>query len=287
MTLLIGEPHKKFSLYWPISGKKVAIDSVKLAPHWNYYVENDCFIGGAPLFSYLIQLDGTVIKRELGIQVKKHNPPISYQKEIYRNLRFVAITDKGRLRLGKHELLCSNGTLKLQSNNLASATVKSWTDSSFPGMFKFEDGSVIHHDRNGMLTLISSNKELPKIYIPCVLGSALAAATETTFTGDRYYRMEPKKELFFDDKNFMKIQAIKSVKNVLGLGLKEAKLSVDRGYVVTDSHSKLIQLQDELDQLSVDSTIRQRGIIQDVIKPGDFYQKYIQAFINQICSHGN
>lgn len=288
ITVLVAEPNKTFSLFWPATGKRVPIDdSFKPATYWKYFAEKDYFVGGAPLFSYLIQLDGSVTKRESGFKAKLRNPPISYHKQIYRNLREVRITSSGKLCFGKHELDCVRETLLFRLPNTAKASREINSDNSIPGEFQFEDGSTVYHNRNGMLTLVSSNKDIPRIYIPCVLGSALGVATEKYFTGDRYYRREWRNELLLDLKTDEKLKAIKLIKEQLGIGLKEAKQSVDKGIVVSDNFYNLQYLEDELLLLSIKSTLKRRGLKQLDMKPDEFYQKYIQAFIDQIRSHGN
>lgn len=288
VTVLLAEPHKTVSLYWPDTGKKVQIETnFKLNSTWNYFVVSDYFIGSSPLVSYVIKLDGSVTKTESVFNVKKRNLPISYQKQVYRNLKHIIISGSGRLCFGKHELFCRNGTMKLQMSNIPLASTQITADSSIPGVFQFHDGSEIHHNQNGMLTLVSSNKDLPKIYIPCVLESALGAATESIFTGDRYYRMEWRDELVLDVETDEKLTAVKLTKELLGISLKKAKESIDKGIVVSDNYIKLQNLQDDLHDHSIESTIKHRGLNQHLIKPDEFYQKYIQAFIDQIVSHGN
>ncbi len=289
VTLLVAEPGKMYSLIWLDTGKKVPIESeFKMDNYWNYFVKNGCFIGGAPLFSYVIRLDGSVSKKKSGINVKNRNPPISYEKQIYRNLKQVVISQNGRLRFGKHELSCLNGYFRIQMSTDTPNSSKITANSSSPELFTFNDGSYIQHNRNGMLTLVSSNNELPKIFIPCVLNSALGVATDSIFSGERYYRIEPREELVFTEARFTSKETVQLTMELLNINLYEDKFSLStNGVVSADNSNKLYSLKKKLANIDVESTIRSRGLTQVTMAPSEFYQKYIQAFIDQILSHGN
>ncbi|BEV06044.1 hypothetical protein [Chryseobacterium gambrini] len=53
--------------------------------------------------------------------------------------------------------------------------------------FTFEDGSEVITDHRGMLTFISSNKNIPTFYMPSVNYGFMALATEKEFGGSEYY----------------------------------------------------------------------------------------------------
>lgn len=53
--------------------------------------------------------------------------------------------------------------------------------------FTFEDGSEVITDHRGMLTFISSNKNIPTFYMPSVHYGFMALATEKEFGGSEYY----------------------------------------------------------------------------------------------------
>jgi len=284
-VVLVAEPRNFFALIWPNTGKRVPINSYfKLNKSWKYYTEKDYFTVDS---SYKIHLDGSVTASEGMFQIKKKNPPISYPKPIYVNLNRVIISPIGRLCFGKHELFHKNGTLMLRLLASPPAPIKIAADALVAGVFQFPDGSKIHHNKNGMLTLVSSNRELPNVYFPCVLGNALGAATTATFTGDPYYRMDQRNELFFDDENFMRADAITLIQTILVVRLESASQIVEKRVATSDDHSKLQYLQEKLGEKGINTTLKQRGLSQTLLPPDQFYLKYIQPFIDQIIAHGN
>lgn len=89
------------------------------------------------------------------------------------------------------ELIISNFTLELQAENVYSL-VKSPQHIQMLAIqdknkFTFGDGSEIITDNRGMLTFISSNKNIPTFYIPSTHYGYLAIATEKEFGGSEYY----------------------------------------------------------------------------------------------------
>jgi hypothetical protein len=89
------------------------------------------------------------------------------------------------------ELIISNFTLEMRSENVYSL-VKSPQHIQMLAIqdknkFTFGDGSEIISDNRGMLTFISSNKNIPKFYIPSTHFGYLAIATEKEFGGSEYY----------------------------------------------------------------------------------------------------
>jgi len=165
------------------------------------------------------------------------------------------------------------------------STDKIETRQTAQGIFRFPDGSTIEQNRNGMLTLISSNKAIPKIYIPCVLNTSLGIATEDMFAGNPYYQMKYKVELLLNNITDNKLILVKLIKAKLGISLKQAKEMVDTSIISSTDGKKMVFLETELKQRKVSYAIRKRGQLQRVIKPGDFYKMYIQEFINHIVNH--
>lgn len=89
------------------------------------------------------------------------------------------------------ELIISNFTLELQAENVYSL-VKSPQHIQILAIqdknkFTFGDGSEIITDNRGMLTFVSSNKNIPTFYIPSTHYGYLAIATEKEFGGSEYY----------------------------------------------------------------------------------------------------
>ena len=286
-TLLVSEHHKEMYLVETNTDKRLPVEGViKSDNNWKYYTDGNYFICGTTHLSYTIHLDGTSEKRDATLfKIDQYNHPTYYTKQIFRNLKSVSISLKGKLRFGKHELILNGRNLKLQNYNFSSDPVKLVSDASHLGLFKFNDGSHILHNRNGMLTLVSSSEDIPNIFLPCVLSSTLAVATENSFAGDHYYRMDLREELFFDGEIINKSEAEYLTQTILGIHSDEAKMSINKGIVTCDKNDDLYRLQKALSESGIKTTIKKRGLEQELISATDFYKKYIQSFIDQILSH--
>lgn len=286
VTILVLEPKKVFSLIWPATGKRVLVDDTfMLYSNWRYRVDNEWFVGGSSSVSYTIHLDGSVKKGVGGIEFETlRERPVAPMKQVYRNLTKVAISKNGFLNIGKHKLMCKDHRIFIK-HDLAQDPDEIIAVSSENSTFQFRDGSYVKHNRVGMLTLVSSNTGIPNIFFPCILDTTLGAATEGLFAGVRYFRFELKAELFFKFPVTQKLTITKLVKNELGIGLKEAKYMVDQEVIVSDNENDLIGLQEALSEMAIETSIAKRGIDQEEMKSTLFYNKFIQAFIDQIRNH--
>ena len=125
------------------------------------------------------------------------NMPLS----ILKNTKSLFINEKGNLVLNdKHELMMNPyGIFKLELN---SSQVKTIQAQQTNYGFSFEDGSKVYIDRAGVLIMESSDTSLPKIYVPLVLDSSLAMATDNDFAGNEYYLPTASPLLRLDPRTF-------------------------------------------------------------------------------------
>lgn len=70
--------------------------------------------------------------------------------------------------------------------------------------FVFPDGSEVHVDKKGMVTLISSDASIPEFYIPTSLSFFICLASKTEFAGNNY---------FYKEDNALNIISIDEFKN--------------------------------------------------------------------------
>ncbi|KYP15344.1 hypothetical protein [Flavihumibacter sp. CACIAM 22H1] len=106
---------------------------------------------------------------------------------ILKKLKTVAISASGEIFLNSNKLIKENGFYKIvTAGNYASPTLTYgiWKDEN---RHEFRDGSSITLHRSGMLLLTSSNKTLPTIFLPTVLGVPIAAVANNDFTGTSYF----------------------------------------------------------------------------------------------------
>lgn len=107
---------------------------------------------------------------------------------LLKNIRAVELSINGNLLFnGKHELLLnSHGVIKLElSHNLKGQhQAKGYINKR---IFAFKDGSRVQINSYGVILLISSDPNLPIIYVPMLPDAALGIGTENYFAGNEYY----------------------------------------------------------------------------------------------------
>ncbi len=109
------------------------------------------------------------------------------QYSVLKNAKQVFINSENELVISKHKIFLNSGNIiklqvadaKLEKILIAEAESKS--------EFVFEDGSSIFIDRDGMIFLNSSDENIPTIYIPSCLDTALGVGTDEYFAGIDYF----------------------------------------------------------------------------------------------------
>ena len=104
---------------------------------------------------------------------------------VIKSFNSIIINSENELQFNIHKLSKGyNDTfmLHIERNATPKVTAKRNRDK-----FVFPDGSEVLLDKRGMLTLVSSNPDLPKIYFPPVLQNTLAMATDDAFAGNIYF----------------------------------------------------------------------------------------------------
>ncbi|MEE1897580.1 hypothetical protein V1389_04490 [Flavobacterium rakeshii] len=140
---------------------------------------------------------GNVKETHTHFQKKMNMLRFKHGSNIIKNLDFVCIDGQGNLRLTKKhafrvyineasaysriilETNRSDGEKKVESayTNLGGGI----------GEFLFPDGSKIIKDSKGILTLISSDSRIPKIYIPSSVQFNLGVYSNYEYAGNRYF----------------------------------------------------------------------------------------------------
>ena len=123
---------------------------------------------------------------------------------ILQNLPLVCIDDKSRLRFSaKHVLEMHFNThsdrydqLTITVNRVGKPRIHATYNNlgNGRGEFSFPDGSRIQKNSKGLLTLTSSNNDIPVIYLPLSTQFSLGIATENDFAGNIYF-YNPQREL--------------------------------------------------------------------------------------------
>ena len=285
VTILVTNLNKGSLIIESKSGSYTQVDDKFSIPKSiKYTCQGDSFYAKGYGHSYRIQLDGTVTKEIAESATKESNHGNFISKQIYKNIKTIDIVSDKQLRIGKHFLRLTNQRLSLNSTNNKMVGTRIQAESLDNGVFKFPDGSRVIHNRNGMLILISINSEIPNIYIPCILNSSLGVATEESFAGEPYFKMDQRHELHIIDDDFAKMNAIRLTKEILNLDLHEANRMISEKTIVFNRGGNLFSLKEELEKINISSSYRRFGIQQESLKMDDFYNMYIQAFIDQILS---
>lgn len=113
---------------------------------------------------------------------------------VLRSFNSIFINFENELQFNIHTLAKNeyNTDFYLGQNRITQAKISAKRDNN---KFIFPDGSEILLDKRGMLSLVSSDSDIPTIYVPPALQFGLAMATDYEFTGNDYF-YNPSKELF-------------------------------------------------------------------------------------------
>jgi hypothetical protein len=124
--------------------------------------------------------------------IKKENSKKRFAKhyQMLKNINTISITEQGHLLInGRHQLqLAHNNVIKI-STRTSTTVISAQQDYKKRRLrqFTFPDGSTVMANSLGLMILTSSNKKLPKIYLPTTLNKSLGMATEEHFCGNLYY----------------------------------------------------------------------------------------------------
>ena len=285
VTVLVTKQTHEFALINYPSDKRIPILNARRLKHgYNFHIEDDFFKCYAHPKTCYIDLEGNLTEKTAEPKKEENEPLKQARSSVYQNIKWVCINHENKLRIGKQDLVMDGYNILLRHDGLkVSANIDASQQAL--GIFNFPDGSTVEHNQNGMLTLKSSNKSIPPIFIPCVLNSSLGVATHTTFAGNKFFQMKHRYEILLNGNLENIIRIIGSVKTHLEIGLNVARDMVENRLIISSDEGKIISLRNHLDELKVSYTIRERGKQQEVMKPTDFYKKYIQEFINHIAYH--
>lgn len=263
----------------------VTIAEKKLLSLHAFGTHKDFFYTGDNYAQYRIYLDGNVTKHEKQFHVKEEHYSIRHN-QVYKNITRIGITAKNKLRFGVQDLFIKRGHLFLQSKSGIREEVKCYAESGEEGIFTFNEGSTIRVNKNGMLILDSSNQDIPQIFIPAVINKTIAAATEGTFAGNVFYRLDVTKKLIarqiVEDES--KIREALSYEGFRGDKIMEKLLRY--GFVESDNFSILEMLHSKCKKISFKTELLTISNKQESISIEEFYQKYVRAFIEQILLNG-
>lgn len=288
LIALVKDNLNIFSLIQLSDGKKIEVEN-KIGLHKirEFRVEDQRFVGENSSESFFVNLDGTVEKGEIVFRVKVENKFIRKNLQVYKNLTSISISKSNSLWIGKHELIIKNRHIYLQNSKAYTNSMKIELESSRDGVFKFMDGSRIEHNRNGILTFISANSDIPKFHIPLLLNKTLGIATDEKFAGRDYFRFQQKGELLLSGLITNKLDIVKRTKEMLGYTLKETKEMVDFGSITSTEIIKIQKLHYEFIEAGIESQYRESGLVQEEMEPHQFFSEFVQPFINEIVEHAD
>lgn len=208
-----------------------------------------------------------------------------YAQNVFKNIHSIMINELGNLVFNTHELRLNKGNhLKLDTTTFLSqkymAKQISYTE------FEFNEGSRIEINRNGLLILKSSNKDIPTIFIPSVLDASLGVATDTLFAGNPYYLKQPLYKVVLVNAGANKLTVVKELKIATGRGLKEARdLIYNTPCTVYQfiSESRAFSLRDSLANCgAVLKVERINEVYFKTISTKQFFDEIIGTFIQNI-----
>jgi ribosomal protein L7/L12 len=216
------------------------------------------------------------------------------RKAILKNIYSVFINNTDNLVFNEHELRFDKGIVDLKGSGFLQRSIVANAIGKGK-VFEFPDKSTATVNDSGMLILESSDRNIPTIYIPSVLGASLGVATDEHFAGNDYYSRTPfgEQELTYDvileDSGASKITVVKILKEETGLGLKECKEIVDsHATTVLMKNIKMKKARTLVNRLTgagANARMNPSGEKQksiSTIATKEFYTNYIETFIKHI-----
>lgn len=229
-------------------------------------------------------------QQELKQLTTKYNSSAS----VLKNVHVVFINEDNNLAVNVHEFsLVKNTYIKLEKRFSQIRQHEAIKDDN--NNFVFSDGSYVQINRSGMMTLRSSDTNIPSIYIPLVLDAALGIATRDEFTGNEYYYKERLFEIILKD-SYRNSELIESIikqktgftslayRDIISGDVKTIALSLNK---TTANEIKVI-LQKNNIYVEVKQVVDQYTPMKELTRiiSKSFFKKYVAAFINQIQTHG-
>jgi|GEM_PF-243185 len=214
-----------------------------------------------------------------------------YTFNILQKLKVVYINANRNLMFNTHQLQM-NGHENFFLSNIGNQHIKVDSKRIGNNEFKFPDGSIVKIDTLGVVSLISSNADIPTIFIPTPLSITIGLATENSFAGNQYYYNENLShvQVYLENAGASKLMTVKLIKEYTGLGLNDAKDIVDGAPKLISSTMTIAQAT------KMETHLAKEGAVVSIRKPKDFQtqqilsdkqfdQKYLQPFINHIIHH--
>ena len=256
---------------------------------------------------------GKNIFENRAVELKKVMSTFKSDYAVFRNIKTIFINEKDHLVFNIHELLVNNGTyLKLdkigrpdlQTKKLEAAKVRGseflLSDGSIKETdktgkepkFMFPDGSSVEINKAGVFILKSSSDKIPVIYLPPMLNSSLAAATETIFAGNEFYYPEPQFDILLVKAGERKLHVVKSIRSMIDMKLDDALSLVETPQCrlinhVSKTTAENIKKTLEADGATVEMHLSKPSALEiEMISVPFFYERYIDPFIKHILKHG-
>lgn len=227
------------------------------------------------------------------LKIKKINSEIHFPKQsTITKLKDLYINHKSNLVINQHEFNLLNNQQFIWLNETIDNIGKKYQKNSLrKNIGIFRDGSKVSINKLGFLTLVSSNPDIPTIYIPTCIMNQLGVATETHFAGNTFFYNNSvignTVKLINSGNN--RIEVIKIIKKFNFESLSELKTGVDSPpYIISKNmdNEQSIKLKNELAILNAEVTIQRNSKSEQIIISNqDFHTKYIQGFINTIINY--
>ncbi len=212
-------------------------------------------------------------------------------QNIFKNVSNVGINESGQLMFNVHKLLLNqNDKIRLKTTHDSRDLIHIAKQTS-ENLFLFDDGSTVEVKACGLIILKSSDEFIPNIYIPSIIESNLALATESEFAGSQFYYNEPTFELVLHNIKNSTLLLKKWIRKMTNYSLTEIKILLRSDPVIIPLHLNENQKDDakkELDLWNIEydfSPCYPDFQPLKIISPNQFFHNYVHPFITTIQNH--
>lgn len=208
-------------------------------------------------------------------------------KNVLAKLKSVAITTDSELVINNHKLVLNQqGKFKFRTNHGGKLLISALLIED--NYFQFENGTSVSMTVPGMITISAKDPNISSVYIPTALDQPIGLGSASDFTGEIQYYRSQIYWLTVDSVEDNKVAAVKAIKEIAQVGLKDAKTMVDSGAFTFERNftsDELGKAREILDRARVvyDVVFEEDAFSElSIISPERFKKLYLEPLIQDV-----
>lgn len=301
VQLLISDvKNKAFHIFKLNSGRKKTFSnsSFKMFNTQKLLFLNDAFFIETQNACYKVSFDSGIeetqkIDHKEFISREKVSNEIFYNElnlhDVIKNVKHIGISKSGCLIVNKHKLILN------EKNEITFIKYDSYDNlvqiaySTGNNMFEFSNGYKVQANLHGYIVLIKPTLPNEDVFIPVTINSKLGLATQSYYTGDKYFINQELFDIQVLDTGPQRLAAVKTIKLKCDIGLKHAKeIIYNHNSFKLDLNASYDECVSTLNDLTavgikaeiVNVNLNSKNLVE--MTTDSFFNKYIDTFNRKI-----